>query len=122
MKVLVCGGRKFDDHKLVFNILDKINRVEKITEIINGGAKGADTLGRVWARTRHININTFDADWNNHGNSAGPIRNERMLKEGAPDLLVAFPGGPGTRDMIMQAKRRGVPIIIVDNEKEIRTL
>ena len=122
MKVLVCGGRKFDDHKLVFNILDKINRVEKITEIINGGAKGADTLGRVWARTRHININTFDADWNNRGNSAGPIRNERMLKEGAPDLLVAFPGGPGTRDMIMQAKRRGVPIIIVDNEKEIRTL
>jgi hypothetical protein len=45
-----------------------------------------------------------------HGRAARPIRNQRMLDEGKPDLVVAFPGGRGTTDMIRRAERAGVPV------------
>lgn len=45
--------------------------------------------------------------------SAGPKRNQRMLDKGKPDLVLAFPGGDGTADMVRKAKSAGVPIIEV---------
>lgn len=45
-----------------------------------------------------------------NGKAAGPIRNQRMLDEGKPDLVVAFPGGRGTADMVRRAKAAGVPV------------
>jgi hypothetical protein len=36
----------------------------------------------------------------------GAIRNERMLREGRPDLVIAFPSGRGTSHTCGQAERR----------------
>ena len=36
-----------------------------------------------------------------------------MLDEGKPDLVVAFPGGRGTADMIRKAEGAGVPVVTV---------
>ena len=44
---------------------------------------------------------------------AGPERNARMLAEGRPDLVVAFPGGTGTADMVRRAKAAGVRVVEV---------
>ena len=59
----------------------------------------------------------FPADWIRHGRAAGPIRNEQMLREGCPDLVVAFhddPGlGRGTADMVRRALAAGVPVRFV---------
>ena len=52
----------------------------------------------------------YPADWDTHGRGAGPIRNKQMLEEGKPDLVIAFPGGKGTANMIGQAKEAGIPV------------
>jgi len=113
MKVIVCGGRDYDDEKRVYEVLDQQFRGSPITLVIQGGARGADTLGRLWADARRVDCLTVPAKWDQHGRSAGPIRNARML-DYKPDLVVAFPGGQGTSNMVMQAKRAGVPVIKVD--------
>ncbi|MEM9912925.1 MAG: hypothetical protein AAF922_19365 [Pseudomonadota bacterium] len=45
------------------------------------------------------------------GRAAGPIRNKEMLDEGCPDLVVAFPGGRGTANMVKQAQAAGVEVL-----------
>lgn len=113
MRVLVCGGRDYDDSHRVYQVLDKLHAEAGIDIIIEGGAKGADRLAREWAWHPYGcgMVETFDADWEAHGTFAGPMRNKRMLEEGLPDLVIAFPGGRGTADMIRKARRAGVEVV-----------
>ncbi len=113
MRVLVCGGRDFNDWGRVMEVLDNIHIDKKIDTIIEGGASGADTLAWKWAKNRlgKGNSISFEAEWDKHGKSAGPMRNQRMIDEGKPDIVVAFPGGRGTQDMIRRAVRAGIKVI-----------
>lgn len=108
MILLVCGGRDYANEEELFGVLDAVHRDPGITEIIQGGAKGADTLAFKYARHRGIMCTTFRAEWGRDGKAAGPIRNQRMLDEGKPDFVLAFPGGVGTADMVRRAKKAGV--------------
>jgi hypothetical protein len=112
-RILVCGGRDFSDRFLLFDVLDNFHGDDPVSAVIEGEAQGADLLARRWAETRKVPIFAFPADWHRYGKKAGPIRNRQMLTEGTPDLVIAFPGGVGTRDMILQAQRARVPIIRV---------
>ena len=107
MKILVCGGRDYSD----WDSLDVILCAHKPTLIIHGGARGADSLAGWWARCRLVPVRVFPADWSKYGKAAGIIRNKQMLDEGKPDLVIAFPGGRGTANMIEQAKAAGVRVI-----------
>lgn len=109
MRVLVCGGRNFDDTELVGITLDAMN----IHCVIEGGANGADSLARHWAYAKGIEVSTFPANWGKYGRRAGPIRNQQMIDEARPDLVVAFPGGKGTEDMINRARRAKIVVIEV---------
>ncbi|HVM95122.1 MAG TPA: hypothetical protein VMT89_01980, partial [Candidatus Acidoferrales bacterium] len=64
--------------------------------------------------TRGVKRLGFMADWRRNGRAAGPIRNQQMLTEGKPDLVVAFPGGRGTRDMVNKAKAANVAVTVID--------
>jgi len=75
-----------------------------------GMARGADMLAWQWAHDFGIPTCEFPADWDRHRRSAGTIRNEQMLREGKPDLVIAFPGGRGTAHMVRIAKAAGVPV------------
>lgn len=110
MKVLVCGSRHFNDRELLERVLGGY----PITELIEGEARGADTLAREWAEARGIPVQRYPADWNTYGKRAGPIRNSQMLREGCPDMVVAFrgPNSRGTRNMIDIAITTGVPVKI----------
>ena len=74
--------------------------------IIHGGAPGADMLAAEVAQELGIPARAYPADWRKHGRAAGPIRNQLMLDDGKPDIVVAFPGGKGTADMIRRAMGR----------------
>lgn len=108
MKVLVCGGRDFNDRRFVYNELDKRHAVTPISLLICGGARGADQLAQDWASYRRVACRVFNADWETHGRAAGPIRNQLMLDDGTPDLVMAFPGNRGTADMVRRATELGV--------------
>ena len=108
MRILVCGGRDFDDWELLSETLYPLLTAH--CTVIEGGAKGADFLARVFAKWRGVPVEEYPADWRRHGKAAGSIRNEQMLAEGCPDLVVAFPGGVGTADMVRRARARHVRV------------
>lgn len=111
MKVLVCGGRDYNDYGNVKAHLDALHDMEPITEIIHGGASGADTLAGLWATQNNVKLNIFPAEWEKHGRAAGPIRNTIMLEVGKPELVLAFRGGRGTANMVKQAEDAGVEVM-----------
>lgn len=102
MRVLVCGGREFRDRNRVFAVLDALT--PPVSTVIHGAARGADALADEWARARGVPVERFPADWTRHERAAGPLRNARMLTEGRPDRIVAFPGGRGTADMLARGR------------------
>jgi hypothetical protein len=111
MKVLVCGGRDFNDWDLLHEVLNGLNNDKAIDCIIEGDARGADRLAGQWAQQHGIGLRIFVPEYDQFGpRLAPPLRNQRMLDEGKPDLVVAFPGGGGTKDMISRAIKAGVPI------------
>lgn len=123
MRVLVCGGRNFDRFDawewLERNAYDEIAYKTgcfssvSLEAIIQGGARGADQGAADWGKSEGVKVMEFKANWKKHGKAAGPIRNSKMIKEGKPDIVIAFEGGKGTQNMISQAEAEGIPIIRV---------
>ena len=112
MKVLVCGGRDYNDKARLFAVLDELLMDDLDMSIIQGAARGADSLAGEWAKFRGVPQQVFPAQWDKYGKSAGFRRNEQMLEEGKPDLVVAFNGGRGTQMMIQLALRAGVRVFL----------
>ena len=143
--VLVCGGRyfancvsiqtdsseenleKINQYKFLFQTLDRIC-IEKnwcepeylmpMIRIINGGASGADSAATDYAVVNWCSFKEYPAEWNKYGKSAGPIRNKQMLDEENIDLVIAFPGGRGTANMVKLAKERGIEVIEVEYKND----
>ena len=81
-----------------------------VTLVIAGGATGADRMAESWAHHERIPLCVFPANWRFQGKAAGPMRNKAMLDFGRPDIVIAFPGGRGTQNMIEQATAAGIPV------------
>ena len=113
MRVLVCGGRQFADRARLEATLDRLHAVHGFSLLIEGDAIGADRMAGDWAESRGVAHRVFRADWDGLGGKAGPIRNQQMLEEGRPDLVVAFPGRRGTAHMTRIAREAGVEVVEV---------
>ena len=111
MRVLVCGGREFKDADMLEDRLSALRVERGFSLVIAGGARGADTLAEEWAKAHGLACDVYQADWTGLGRKAGPMRNQQMLDEGKPQLVVAFPGGRGTADMVRRARTAGVEVI-----------
>lgn len=118
MKILVCGSTYFTDYEKFHDELMKIlvDRGFNDVTIISGMAKGADTLAVQFADQYGLPCLKFPADWSRYGKGAGPVRNQQMLDEGSPDLIVAFPiqSSKGTRDMIKRGLMEDVKVIVIE--------
>ncbi len=126
----ICGGRKYVLDALDWRRLDALHAgdgaylggqgvpVGPFSCIYQGEATGADQCAKEWAESRGIPVLGFPADWNTYGKGAGPIRNNAILGGHGPagvvpepELVIAFPGGAGTADMVAQARARDVPVL-----------
>lgn len=120
MRVLVCGTRHLDptalDSPAALLIGKRLWQCPEGSVLIHGGANGVDVLAARLARGSFMfdAVLPFYADWKKHGRAAGPIRNQRMLDEGKPELVLAFHTDPklgrGTADMVRRARAAGVPV------------
>lgn len=113
MRILICGGRDYKNKERVFEVLDWLVTADEGHHICHGGARGADTLAGLWAKSRKVKCTVFPADWS-LGRSAGVLRNLQMLDEFRPQLVIAFPGGRGTFHMQTAARAAGVLIAAID--------
>jgi len=113
VRIIVCGGRRFNDKELIREVLSEY--VASETTIIHGAAKGADHLAGEVAVELGMEVIAVPADWSQFGNRAGPMRNRKMASEFAPDLVIGMPGNVGTKDMIQVARVNGIPVRLVPN-------
>ncbi len=113
MKLIIAGGREFTHFKGALAHYLVINNQGIVTEIVSGGARGADKVGELIAEAEGLPIKLFKADWDTHGKSAGYIRNSEMADYG--DMLLAFWDGKskGTKHMIDLATKKGLKVKVV---------
>ncbi len=109
MRVLVCGGRDYEDYEAVVKELDTLHKKWNIVTLIHGGARGADRLAGAWATMVGVQEVVCPANWSKFGKKAGVERNYSMLSL-EPDAVVAFPGGVGTVHMVRIAEKAGVTV------------
>lgn len=113
--VVVTGSRDWANYRLVCENLDRFD----VSELHEGGARGADSCARRWALSRGVPTFRHPADWNALGRSAGPRRNVEMHRTANADLVMAFkddfgvPNG-GTEHMVSLAWGTGTPVWHVD--------
>lgn len=116
MKVLVCGSRDWTDEG---KIVERLVKLPRGTEIISGGARGADQLAATIGRGLGFNVTEFPAEWRDRDNLyrpwAGKERNLRMLDEN-PDLVIAFwkNGSTGTLHTKSNAEARGIEVEVIE--------
>ena len=114
MRVLVTGGRHYGDRANVFRNLDLLHATQPISLVIHGACveratngrlelRGADRWAGEWALEREVPCVAHPAKWLAEGRNAGPARNQKMLDLYRPAVVLAFPGGCGTADMMRRA-------------------
>lgn len=129
MRILVCGDRNWTDTRTIRDVLVACRHLfhEFDTDpselvIIEGEAKGADMLARIEAEKLGIKVLPYAADWDKYGDAAGPIRNNQMLDEGRPNIVVAFHNdlakSKGTANMISLAEKRKIPVRVYGTNGE----
>lgn len=111
LRILVTGGRDFADLELICRTLSQFSGTDVI--LAHGDCRGADRLCEWYAKRRGWKVVAFPAEWQKLGRGAGHVRNQRMLDEFKPHVLVAFPGNRGTADMVARTRRAGVRIVEV---------
>jgi hypothetical protein len=110
MKVIIAGGRGF--HPTIERLRKVVVLLESISvsEVVSGGAEGADAWGEKIADLAGLPVRTFPANWTRLGLEAGHVRNLRMADYA--DALIALPGGRGTADMIKAARDRDLLVFL----------
>lgn len=113
MRVIIAGGRDFNDYNKMVESCDEILGNNKDISIVSGMANGADRLGERYAKERgHVTM-YFPAQWNLYGKSAGHKRNVQMAENA--DMLIAFWDGKskGTEHMIKTAKKLNLIVNVI---------
>lgn len=113
-KLILAGGRWFNEYSKLCIACDKILSLHDISEIVSGGASGADALGERYAKDRNLPVKLFSAQWDTYGKSAGYRRNEEMA-EYATHLIAFWDGeSKGTKHMINLAHRYHLHIKVIN--------
>ncbi|MDP2952295.1 MAG: SLOG family protein [Chloroflexota bacterium] len=115
MRLLVCGDRNWTDYDLILSAIVDLWP----STVIEGEARGVDSLAASAAHLLGIAVAPFPANWGLYGRDAGYIRNQQMLDEGKPDMILAFHDdlghSKGTADMVWRAEHAGVPVRVISH-------
>ncbi len=115
-RVIVAGGRDFNDYELMKrkldHILSKVSLKRDII-IISGTARGADSLGERYAREKGYKVERFSADWNRFGKSAGYKRNTQMAEVAQACICFWDQNSRGTQHMINIARDKELKVRII---------
>ena len=111
--LIIAGGRDFSDYLLLERVVDQfLEDIQDEITIFCGTARGADSLGERYAKSRGYAVRYFPPDWRRLGRAAGPVRNQEMAD--SADALAAFWDGEsrGTGDMIRSAGQKGLRLLV----------
>lgn len=115
-KLIIAGGRDFNDEALMRDRLQEMANqqiIDETTELVCGMAKGADIMGQHLFKQNGMTVHEFIPDWDELGKRAGFVRNADMGN--AADLALIFWDGQsrGTKHMIEYMEKLGKPVYLV---------
>lgn len=116
-QIIICGGRDYHFQARDIALLDRLHAEHSFSEVVHGGCTGADLCGKAWAVGKGIPDTPFLAEWTKLGKAAGPARNVAIAKYVGDDaIVVAFPGGRGTANMLKCAMARGLAVLRAESD------
>jgi hypothetical protein len=112
---IIAGSRTFTDYSFLCQVL--ATERNRITQVLTGGARGAEQLGYRWAWKHTVHHQLFRADWERFGKVAGVRRNHQLAQAG--DVLIVFGNttSPGTAHLIQCMRHRGKPVVVIGGDK-----
>lgn len=117
--VLVCGDRNYKDSLAIGEKLKELKNEHPDINVVHGACRGADMISDFQCRILGIPTSKYPANWDELGIKAGVVRNQQMLDEGKPDLVIAFhdniKASKGTKDMVRRAKKAGVNTLVLSH-------
>ncbi len=117
VRILICGSRDWSNADV---IRQRLNKIKCNVIVIHGGCRGADKLAGEIAQSMGMKVEVYIPDWKSYGKAAGPLRNQRMLDEGKPTIVIAFHNdiinSKGTADMVNRAKNLGMTVEIIKED------
>ena len=125
MKVLISGSRKLTNYETVKQAIEELETREgqKITMLLHGGAKGADTLAEKWAQKNGIKTQVLKPDYEKHHPKSAPIIRNIELVKLADKTLALYSGSErtgGTGFTAMETEKAGKPLYEFFNTGELR--
>lgn len=115
-RIAFTGGMDCNDHKRIWDALDKARARHADMVLIHGGSpKGAERIAACWADNRKVPQIVFKPDWTRHKNAAPFKRNDAML-DAAPIGVIVFPGSGISGNLADKARKAGIPVWRFDTE------
>ncbi|MDX2264786.1 MAG: DUF2493 domain-containing protein [Hyphomicrobiales bacterium] len=109
-RIAVTGGVAFNDHRLIWDALDRVKAKHADIVLLHGGAsRGAEFIAARWADHRHVTQIVFKPDWTRHGKAAPFKRNDVML-ETLPTGIIVFGGAGVAANLADKAKALGLRV------------
>lgn len=109
-KIVVTGGLDFNDHRLIWERLDRVHEKHPDMVLVHGKSpKGAEKIASLWASNRKVPQIGFTPDWTTHGRAAPFKRNDEML-EILPKGVMHFPGTGINDNLADKARKLGIPV------------
>jgi hypothetical protein len=109
-KIAFTGGLDFNDHRAIWDRLDKVRAKHPDMVLLHGGSpKGADRIAACWADNRKVPQIPFKPDWSRYAKAAPFKRNDQML-EILPIGVIVFPGSGISANLADKAKKLGIPV------------
>ncbi|SMH43429.1 DUF2493 domain-containing protein [Azospirillum agricola] len=114
-KIAVTGGQDFNDHRLIWDKLDRVRAKHSDMVLLHGGSpKGAERIAAAWADNRKVPQIIFRPDWTRHAKAAPFKRNDAMLAV-LPVGVIVFPGNGIQNNLADKAKALGIPVMRFDS-------
>ena len=113
MRLLVCGGRHFEDAEMVHHELTALHWRKPISVVVHGSIAGVGIIAEAWARRHGIAVVRYPPNWEFYGKKAEGLRSDFMLTDSRPDFVVAFPWGRHTADLVQRAINVGLAVLAI---------
>lgn len=113
MRLLVCGGRHFEDAEMVHHELTALHWRKPISVVVHSSIAGVGIIAEAWARRHGIAVVRYPPNWEFYGKKAEGLRSDFMLTDSRPDFVVAFPGGRHTADLVQRAINVGLAVLAI---------
>ena len=111
MQLIIAGARTFTDYPRLCQVLAPDRH--RITQVLTGGARGAEQLGYRWAWKHTVRHQLFRAEWERFGKPAGVRRNHHMAQAGDVLVVCGDDPSPGTAHMIACMRALGKPVVVI---------